>query len=297
VNLYPGILDITPDEIVQFLLDEAGQVHRDAVNPAEILEYLRLAHYTENLDSIIPPEARVQGMQPRALLSFRDRLVITHSKMMDVQARFSVLHEIAHYVLPEHQCSMYLCDKEGLGFGSHLQFEREANQFAANLLFKGNTFRLDANSHPLSAKTVENLASKYQSSLEATARRLVESNFGPCMLVVFEREPTHDRVDINVPKKWSVRYYIPSPKFKRCYFSRVTGTLTGDTYDILSQPGHPIADSLIEEVEIKTWAGGDRLFKTEFFSNTYNIFCFLQPLAKHCRETADSRQQTVDSRQ
>jgi len=200
--------------------------------------------------------------------------------MIDARARFSVLHEIGHYLLPDHRYSMYLCDDEGLGYQSRFQFEREANEFAAKLLFNGNRFRLDANSIPLSAKTVESLAKKYRASFEATARRLVEYSFRPCMLIVFMQEQTHDRVNINTLGKWRVRYCIPSSQFSRHYFSRLEGTFSGDKYDEMSRPGHSIAESLIEEVQIETRDGEKRPFMAECFSNTYNIFCFLQPLQK-----------------
>jgi hypothetical protein len=269
-------LEIDARGLCQFLLLESGQQNRDAVNPSDLLDYLKLRHIAIDFDTSLPEEARSETSRPRALLSFPDRIVATDVRLPDKRARFSVLHEIAHYALPNHQHRLYLCDEAGLGFNARLSLEKEANEFAADLLFQGDRFTLEVNSHPISATTVKSLAGKYKASFEATARRLAERSLRPCMLVVFEAG-TDAKINLDLPQTWTNRYSIPSPRFKADYCAAVEGKVPVDVAAALANPGRDIADSETREVGVEGLSGTASLFHAEFFSNTYNIFCLLTP--------------------
>ena len=274
-------LDIQPYEIVHFLLHESGQNNRDAVNVSDILKLLKLDYLSFNFDSVLPDSVRIGGKNPRALLSFPDRVVATHSKMIPVRERFSILHEVAHYILPNHHYKLFLCDEAALAGNSNLMLENEASVVAADLLFQGDRFTLEANSHPITASTVKLLADKYNASYEATARRLAEKNLRPCMLLSFQREETDERrINLDVKPLWRIRYCIGSPTFVTRYFPRAQGTLDPEEAAIITQPGKDIAESITTELSIKgpkemTWR-----FQAEFFSNQYNIFGFLTVAGK-----------------
>jgi len=205
--------------------------------------------------------------------------VAVDSRLSQMRRRFSVLHEIAHYVLPSHEYSLYLCDEQGLGFSARLSFEQEANAFAADLLFCGDRFTLEVNSNSISASTVKQLAGRYRASFEATSRRLVEKNVRPCMLIVFRPSPTKRSSDLDAEPLWEKRYCIASPRFSAEHFTDsgravVPGPIARD----LTEPGRNIADSIIDrEVGVNTVGGERSLFNAEFFFNQYNIFCFLKP--------------------
>ena len=47
------------------------------------------------------------------------------------------------FVLPHHEHSLYVCDDIGLSPATRLVFEKEAGEFAADLLFLGDRFALD----------------------------------------------------------------------------------------------------------------------------------------------------------
>lgn len=274
-------LDIQPHEIVRFLLAESGQDKRDAVNVADILKLLKLDYYSFDFDSALPDEARAGGTSPRALLSFPDRVIATHSKLIEVRERFSILHEVAHYVLPNHQYRLFLCDEAALTGNSNLVLEGEASVVAADLLFQGDRFTLEANSQPITAAAVKALAGKYRASFEATARRLVEKNHRPCMLLVFHRAETdQSRVNLEAPPVWRIRYGVSSPTFAARFFSQLRGTLDSTIAAPLMQPGRDIADSIRAELAIKGPSGEDRRFDGEFFCNQYNIFGLLMPAEK-----------------
>jgi len=274
-------LEIEPHEIVQFLLLESGQDKRDAVNVSDILKLLKLDYLCFDFDSALPEEARTGGKNPRALLSFPDRLVATHSKLIEVRERFSILHEVAHYVLPNHQYKLFLCDEAALAGRSNLVLEKEASVFAADLLFQADRFTLEANSQPITVATVKLLADKYKASYEATAWRLVEKNLRPCMLLSFRREETDEsRINLDAKPVWRIRYCVPSPTFGAGFFSRAKGTLDPDEAAVITHAGRDIAESITTELSIKGPADTVWRFRAEFFYNHHNIFGLLTLPAK-----------------
>jgi hypothetical protein len=273
-------LEIQPRELVRYLLREAGQCEREFINPADLLDLLELKYESFNFQLDLPIEAKetVGGATPRALISFADRLVATDIALSKTKTRFSVLHEIGHYVLPKHQHTLFVCDDRGLNLSTRLVLEKEASEFAADLLFLGDRFSLEANNLPASAMTVKELATKYRASFEATARRLVEKSFRACMLVVFKQDAARSRIDANQSPVWSARYCIASPSFRTQYVEEVKGRVPAEIAAVVAQPGRDIAESVTCEVFITLPTSPDNLpFCAEFFCNTYNIFCLLTP--------------------
>jgi len=271
-------LEIEPRELIEFLLRESGHADREAVNPKSILDVLRLEHVTANFAAELPPELTQRSTPVRGMLSYRDRIVATDINLNGTRARFSVLHEVAHYVLPTHQHALYVCDETGMSFRTRVTIEQEANAFAADLLFLGDRFTSEVNSRPLTAATIKLLAQKYQASFEATARRMIERSLRPCMLVVCDN--TGSRVDPDAQPVWSKKYTIASVPFRTKYFSDLhSAVIPPDVAAQVLAPGRDIADSVTHEVTIKTAAGIDARFRAEFFSNTYSIFCLLRPTA------------------
>jgi Zn-dependent peptidase ImmA (M78 family) len=272
-------LKIEPRELVRHLLRCAEQSERDCVNPQELMTFLKLEFLRFNFARELPDEAKktIAGGTPRALLSFDDRIIATDDSLDEKRARFSVLHEIGHYVLPHHEHTLYVCDDAGLSNTTRLVMEREANEFAADLLFLGDRFSVKANARPITARMIKELATKYQASFEATARRFVQKNFRHCMLVVFKQEEKSYAPDIDVLPIWTVRYCIASPTFKTRYYEKVSGTAPQEAVATVTTPGHDISDSYTTELNIRSQSGEESAFQAEFFSNTYNIFCLLTP--------------------
>ena len=92
------------------------------------------------------------------------------------------------------------------------------------------------------------------------------------MLVVFEKESDRSCIDLDLEQIWKVRYCIASPSFKARYFTGVQGKVPSDVVVQLTRARVDIAESLHKEILINKTK-----FKTEFFTNTYNIFAFFVP--------------------
>jgi len=273
-------LEIRPYEIVRHILKESGQDHREAVNVSEVLTYLGLEYFPFDFDSVFSDLPQLGRKSPRALLSFQDRIIATDGSLSPVRERFSVLHEVAHYVLPNHQCQFFLCEEAALAGRSNLVLEMEANELAADLLFQGDRFTLEANSLPITAATVKALAGEYNASFASTARRLVEKSVRPCMLITFQRTNDASRIDQAAPPAWRVHYCAASPSFRTRFFAGVKGAVPPVVALQLMQPGRDIADGVAVELPIETRRGDTAHFNAEFFYNQYNIFGILRPSGK-----------------
>ena len=270
-------LEIEPHELVEFLLREAGQHKRDAVNPADVLDVLDLKCRIIDFEEAIGTAADRDWRKLRAVLSLPHRIIAVDKALSYERTRFSILHEVGHYVLPEHEGRSYVCDEACLTYRTRLTLEKQANDFAASLLFKGERFTLEANSHEVNPKTVKELAQKYQASFEATARRLVERNLRACMLVVFKKSG-RSVIDDDLEPQWEVRYCAASARFKNEFFASLQGQLPPDLAASLMSTSRDIADSHPVEVEIPGGTGDVFQFKAELFSNQHNIMCFLSPI-------------------
>ena len=90
VEFKASFLSIDPQELVSFLLAEAGQGERDAVNAVDLLSCLDLQHMSFDFSAELPREVTAQNSPPRALLSFPDRLVATDASLHPKRVRFSV---------------------------------------------------------------------------------------------------------------------------------------------------------------------------------------------------------------
>lgn len=111
-----------------------------------------------------------------------------------VKQTFLKLHETAHAVLP-HQRKLYAlvedCEKTISPEVSE-QFDREANVFAAEVLFQLDTFAEEARSQPFGIAVPLKLSRKYGASIYASVRQYVcKSPSACCVLVIDPPELAH----------------------------------------------------------------------------------------------------------
>ena len=133
----------------------------------------------------------------------------THIKNKGFQ-NFSIAHELGHYYLDGH-IENILTDNIHTSDASLLStniYEQEANYFASILLMPSFLIKDDINRNDLSWQLVSNIAKKCQTSLEATARRIIELSKEPCALLIHQNnKPWHP---IKSPS-WS--WYLKNPQF------------------------------------------------------------------------------------
>ena len=101
---------------------------------------------------------------------------------------FLKLHETGHHELPTHRkiFRFFLDCKKTLAPEIADQFEREANNFARFMLFKGETFVEHAADYAFEIKTPIKLAKKFGASLYASAREFARTNHRACVVYVLD---------------------------------------------------------------------------------------------------------------
>jgi hypothetical protein len=267
-------LELEMPELIEHLLRETGQEGEAPTNPSAMLDHLNLKFAMIDLATLLPGQKK----QPRGVLSYLDRIVGVDLSLKDRRhrARFTTMHEIGHYVLPNHQNDLYICDEQDLSFEAMIEVEREANAFAAELLFKGDRFTRDANDSALAPESIKTLSLRYDASFEATARRFVERNSKPCGLVVFGPAPG-GVIDTSRAGRWQHRYTISSAELRTRYFRRLLGEVPPDIVRKLVVPGRDWADSIESEMVIGSSAGEKHPMQFSFFTNQHNIFALVQP--------------------
>jgi Zn-dependent peptidase ImmA (M78 family) len=270
---------LSPQEIVEALLVEAGTANHLPTDETKLLGFLKLEQlsfdFMNELDFL--SENQKQSMDLRAALSFNDRLVATQSGLSDKRKRFGIFHEIGHFILPEHRSKLFLDDDATLSWWAKVQIEREANEIAAEILFQGNRFTEEALSSPTSVRTVTDLAPRYGASYESAIRRYTERHVLPCAVVVLDKvqKVHHDSEESEFDdSEYKIHYTITSPAFRKKYFSALEirgGTIKGS--ELCGKARWWGVDDIVEHrMIIRDWH-----FETEIFSNGYKIFQFVLP--------------------
>jgi hypothetical protein len=260
----------SPGELVEFLLAETGQREPGPTQVESLLDLLDLSALPVDFAAELPEARTTSGEPVRALLDYQERLIAVDAALSAKRSRFSSLHEIGHYVLPEHTGQIVMCSENDLGFRAAHAQEREANAFAAELQFKGRLFKLETAAVPISAATVKDVAATFDASFESSARHLAETSVRPCILAVYEQTG----VTVEGAPSTSVRYSIASPSFGQRYGSQLTDDDNEHVAAVWTS-GRDIADSIIDAIDVETADGATTRFRAEYFFNGYSAFCLL----------------------
>ena len=104
---------------------------------------------------------------------------------------FSIAHEIAHTYFPDYQNRYKARNKIGK-FDPNNEEEFLCDLGASEIIMPTPDFDLDVESMGISLKSLGELSKRYEASLEATAIRMIGTDFYPCALVVldYSHKPT-----------------------------------------------------------------------------------------------------------
>lgn len=131
-------------------------------------------------------DGRITFSSNRSLIKINSNIEFPERK------RFVAAHEIAHHRLhknmklpPDTFSTLNIIEgaEKHLKTGKH---ELEANQFAAELLMPSSVFLHLAKGKPFTPQLLRDLATRFKTSLTATAFRYVESDLHPVCLVMTE---------------------------------------------------------------------------------------------------------------
>jgi transcriptional regulator with XRE-family HTH domain len=119
---------------------------------------------------------------------FDDRSVYLKPDLYWLRKRFVQSHEIGHEMLPWHrELYVFLDDKARLSERINDTYERQANQAAIEILAQGDGLRHEADDSRITFALIERLGNRYEISMQATARRVVEESHQDVALAISYR--------------------------------------------------------------------------------------------------------------
>lgn len=111
------------------------------------------------------------------LLKYEDSFGIMINKSIRYETRknFTISHEIGHAEIPHHKGSEYQCLKTdiGISFGQRQQ-EREANEFAAELLMPASFVSEQAKNNEIGLEVVKSISEKCETSFTSSGFRYIK---------------------------------------------------------------------------------------------------------------------------
>lgn len=165
-------------------------------------------------------EAEILGTENEAIIAV-DRSASPERK------RFSIAHELGHW--HHHRGRKLRCRVEKMiGEGRQKPEERTANTYAASLLMPSYLLRPIALDYKrLTFKTIVEIADLFQTSLQATAIRLIQSDIWPAILVCHGQGGREWYAHApSVPRKWYPRETLEPDTFA---FDVVFGSSQGNS--------------------------------------------------------------------
>jgi Zn-dependent peptidase ImmA (M78 family) len=133
-----------------------------------------------------------EGTLVRALDGPKGIIGVNRSIRENTRKRFTIAHEIGHYLIPSHRVLENVCEsamveswQKGLA-----RPEIEANEFAIELLLPARLVRDSLKLADPSLHTIRRIADEYETSLTATACRFVDLTNLACVVVWSEGKRT-----------------------------------------------------------------------------------------------------------
>lgn len=263
--------DIDPQDIIRILLQET-QTFEPPTNAEKLARHLGLmvqgfSHSEYKFD-----------LRIRAFLWPSKRIIGVDRKLTLTRRRYSILHEIGHYVLPGHVTNLseeeykIVDDDRNLSTTNVIRQEMEANQFAADCLFQLDGFDVYIRNKTLNWNNIQSAGDAYGASFEATARRWIEREEQPCALIVFNPSSAEKEAPLRI------MYTVTSKPFRDSFFSKLApgqkippDTLAHRVFHNLEYREDPI-----EDIEINI-SGEPHNFPMHLYTNRYRLFGLLTP--------------------
>lgn len=240
----------------------------NAFDPATILAYIR--------DKAVSASARIKSALAKVLGIYDagEKIIHIDNSVVKAKQTFLKLHETAHHDLPTHRKLFRFfqdCEKT-LAPEIADKFEREANNFARFVLFKGDVFSRQAADSALDIKTPIKLAKKFGASLYASAREFARTSHRACAVYVLEPLEFVEGDGARAV----VRRIEASPAFITQFGQPADTAVTPDHF---LWPMIPIKCKMVRPVSLSITDKNGEAHEcvAEAFDTTYNVLILLYP--------------------
>lgn len=216
------------------------------------------------------------------LIDLQDNMIYLDREASPQKQTFLKLHEVGHKMLPWQRATyLYLDDEKTLSPDVEALYERQANRFAAEVLFQADRFTHHSRALPLELETPLELARRYGASAHASIRRYVEVSHRCCSALIMRRSEARPGGE----STFRLAYAVRSPGFARQF--------EGLRWPARLSPDSPLALALRTG---RRYVKGDGLVlpdrdgrRTECgfhtFQNSRNAFVFVFPLSEMLRRS------------
>ena len=230
------------------MLEDCGIVYPPTPTDV-VLDYLGLPmreiDYAEFPD---PGMSEVKQKAPSMLLTLGERATIFVDKDMgEGRKRLSVFHECGHAHIPWHRGrTYYRCKEVNRDSDSVDYLERQAYEYAAELLMPRGMFYKAMVDFPIALDASRELSRLFVASFEATAIRYAKFHPGICCLVKCEPVPAEEEGSNHYSLR--VTYCVPSHRFPKYWRP---GTLIANSIGEYCSPilyAHTSGQSVCDEI-------------------------------------------------
>lgn len=229
----------------QTLLSELGITDPGDIRIEAIAQYCGATIIYDDLSGC---EARILGLGEQAIITIK-------KAASRERQRFSAGHELGHWMRDRGKIAFNCEGRDFTGEWDKDNPERRANRFATDLLLPDFMFAPKAKNRPITFKTVQELASEFNTSLTATAIRLVELGSFPAMIVC------------NAPNKR--RWFIRGEDVPQCLWPVEMLDRNTKAYSVLH--AQPIGKGEPVEVYADSWIAHPDSHKYEIIEDSIKV--------------------------
>ncbi len=165
-----------------------------------------------DIEGIVVQEAPCDIRSDGRIFSKAGRVYIQYATgQCNERKRFTVCHELAHTLFPD--CFKRERRRSAVE-KAEWEFENLCNIAASEFLFPLEEFTADIGSGVLQAAQIKNLAARYEASVDATTRRLVNLCAKPACVVFAHYRPPKPGTVVSL----FVQYAVPNDRFSGRFF-------------------------------------------------------------------------------
>lgn len=183
---------IAADTVQKWLRAWHNEGMPDAVDLEIVRQMLPSTPYGTGVREIKAPMVldidSCEGMLVRNPKDTAEWGIFYNGKASPARRRFTIAHELGHFVLHRGQRQSFNCDKESVysGIDAIRAIEREADDFASNLLMPGDLLRDWISNQRIDLHVLSAIAKRFEVSFEALCIRFIKFTTQRAILVYWD---------------------------------------------------------------------------------------------------------------
>ena len=183
---------IASSHVIKWLRAWYSEGMPDAIDLEIVRQMLPSTPYGASVREIKPPVEIIgdafEGMLARDPDDHAVWGIAYNGKARGERQRFTIAHELGHFILHRSQKQSFNCDSQSVhtGIDGLRQIEREADEFAGNLLMPGDLLREWISNQRIDLHVLSAIAKRFQVSFEALCIRFIKFTTQRAILVYWD---------------------------------------------------------------------------------------------------------------